>query len=52
MFTPKLTVRRCLLVGLMLASLVVLADSAARNELHNAMSDMAFSMSGTTAGGR
>ena len=51
MLIPVLTVRRLMLVGLMLASLVVLADSVAQNELHNAISDMAFSMSGTAPGG-
>jgi hypothetical protein len=51
MLIPKLTARRCTLLGLMLASLIVLADSVARNELHKAMSDMAFAMSGTAAGG-
>ena len=45
------TVRRFLLLGLGLASLVVLADSVVRNELQNAMSDMAFAMSGTAPGG-
>jgi hypothetical protein len=35
----------------MLASLVVLADSAAHNELQNAMGDMAFAISGTASGG-
>lgn len=53
MLIPTLTFRRCLLLGLALASLVVLADSFAQNELHNAMSDMAFSTSGTApSGGR
>jgi hypothetical protein len=46
MLIPTLTVRRCVLVGLMLTSLLVLADSAARNELQNATRDMAFAMSG------
>jgi hypothetical protein len=50
MLIPTLTVRRCALVGLMLASLLALADSAARNELQNAMSDMTFSMSGGASG--
>ena len=49
MLIPTLTIRRCLLLGLMLASLVILADSVARNELQNAMSDMAFAMSGTAS---
>ena len=49
MLIPALTLRRCLLLALMLASLVILADSVARNELHNAMSDMAFVMSGTAS---
>ena len=47
----KRTVRRFLLLGLGLAGLIVLADSVARNELQNAMSDMAFAMSGTAPGG-
>ena len=51
MHIPKPTARRCLLLGLMIAGLVVLADSVARNELHNAMSDMAFSISGTASDG-
>ena len=50
MLIPTLTVRRCVLLGLALASLLLLADSVAQNELHNAMSDMAFSMSGTGRG--
>lgn len=33
MLIPVLTIRRLALVGLMLVSLVVLADSAAHNEL-------------------
>ena len=49
MLIPVLTVRRCVLLVLMLASLVVLADSVAQNELQNAMSDMAFAMSGTAS---
>lgn len=51
MLIPVLTIRRLVLVGLMLASLVVLADSLAQNELQNAMNDMAFAMSGTAPGG-
>lgn len=47
MLIPTLTVHRCLLLGVMLTSLVVLADSVAQNELQNAMSDMAFAMPGT-----
>jgi len=50
MLIPMLTIRRLALVGLMLVSLVALADSMARNELHNAMSDMTFSMSGGAPG--
>lgn len=50
MLIPVLTIRRLTLVGLMLASLMVLADSMARNELQNAMSDMAFAMSGGASG--
>lgn len=46
MLIPTLTIRRLVLVGLMLVSLVALADSMARNELQNAMSDMALAMSG------
>ena len=49
MLNPVLTVRHCVLLMLMLASLVVLADSVARDELQNAMSDMAFAMSGTAS---
>lgn len=51
MLVPKFTVRRCMTLGLMLASLIVLADSVARHELQNAISDMAFVVSGTAAGG-
>ena len=51
MLIPVLTIRRLVLVGLMLASLVVLADSLAQSELQNAMNDMAFAMSGTAPGG-
>ena len=46
MLFPAFTLRRCILIGLMLASLAVLADSAAHNELQNAIGDMAFAMSG------
>ena len=50
MLMPRLTFRRFVLLGLMLASLVVLADSIAQNELENAMGDLAFAMSGTASG--
>lgn len=50
MLIPTLTIRRCILVGLMLVSLLVLADSAAHNELQRAMGDMAFVMSGGASG--
>lgn len=36
MLVPALTLRRCLLVGLMLVSLVKLADGIARYELRQA----------------
>ena len=52
MLIPALTVRRILLLGLMLASLVVLADNVARNELENAMGDLAFAMPGMAGGSR
>lgn len=46
MHTPKLTVRRCVLLGLLLASLVVLADGVARHELQQATGEMAFTVAG------
>ena len=51
MLIPVLTVRHCVLLGLMLAGFVVLADSAAQNESHSTVSDMAFSMLGTAPDG-
>ena len=50
MLIPTLTIRRCILVGFMLVSLLVLADSAAHSELQRAMGDMAFVMSGGASG--
>lgn len=51
MHFPVLTLRRCIFIGLMLASLVVLADSVAQNEVQKAMSDMALAMSGAAPDG-
>lgn len=50
MLLPKPTVRLCVLLGLALASLVLLADFVVQSELYNAVPSMAFSMSGKTAG--
>ncbi|GJE14841.1 MULTISPECIES: hypothetical protein [Methylobacterium] len=46
MLLPVLTVRRCLLVGLMLAGLIALADATARHELQTATGEMAFAAAG------
>ena len=46
MLIPVLTVRRWLLLGLMLASLVALADGVARHELQKATGEMAFAVAG------
>lgn len=42
MLLRVLTVRRCLILGVMLAALVALADGIARHELRQATSEMAF----------
>ncbi|XYD10164.1 hypothetical protein R1A27_06525 [Methylobacterium sp. NMS12] len=42
MLVPKLTFRRCMVLGLMLAALVALADGVARQELRQATNEMAF----------
>jgi hypothetical protein len=44
MLIPVLTIRRCLLLGLMLAGLIAVADGVARHELQRATSDMAFAV--------
>ena len=44
MLVPALTIRRCIVLGLMLASLVALADVVARYELRRATSEMAFAV--------
>lgn len=44
MYIPALTIRRCLLLALMLASLAALADGVARFELRRATSEMAFAV--------
>ena len=41
MLIPKLTVRRCVILGLMLTGLVVLADVVARQELMQAAGETA-----------
>lgn len=46
MLLPVLTVRRCLLVGLMLVSLIALADATARHELQKATGEIAFAVAG------
>lgn len=40
MLIPKLTVRRCVLLALMLVDLIVLADGIARYELQQAAGEM------------
>lgn len=47
MFIPRLTVRRCVLLGLMLAGLIVLADGFARHELQQATGEVAAMVTGT-----
>jgi hypothetical protein len=42
MFTPPSAIRRLMMLGLILASLVALADSVARHEVRRATSEMAF----------
>ena len=42
MLIPALTIRRCMLLALMLASLVALADGVARHELQRATGEMAI----------
>lgn len=42
MLVPALTIRRCLLLGLMLVSLVKLADGMARYELRQAAGAITF----------
>lgn len=49
MLVPALTVRRCLPLGLRLASLVVPPGSVAGTEFQNAKSDLAFALSGTAS---
>ncbi|APT31396.1 hypothetical protein MCBMB27_02105 [Methylobacterium phyllosphaerae] len=44
MLVPALTIRRCIVLGLMLGSLVALADGVARYELRRAASEMAFAV--------
>jgi len=44
MLVPALTIRRCLLLALMLASFVALADSVARHELQRATGEMALAV--------
>jgi hypothetical protein len=44
MLIPALTFRRCLMLGLMLAGLISLADGVARHELQRATSEMAFAV--------
>ena len=46
MLISTLTVRRCLLLGLMLACLIALADGVARHELQKAAGEMAFAVTG------
>ncbi|MCJ2048480.1 hypothetical protein [Methylobacterium sp. J-070] len=41
MLIPKLTVRRCVILGLMLTGLLALADGIARYELQQATGEMA-----------
>lgn len=48
MLLPVLSVRRFLLLGMMLAGLVALADGVARHELQRATSEMAFAMAGAS----
>jgi hypothetical protein len=48
MLIPVLTVRRFLLLGLMLAALIALADGVARHELQRATSEMAFAVAGAS----
>ena len=48
MLIPVLTVRRCMLLGLMLAGLVALADGIARHELQRATSELAFAVAGVS----
>ncbi|MGH1591801.1 hypothetical protein ACRBEV_29690 [Methylobacterium phyllosphaerae] len=47
MLIPKLTVRRCVLLGLMLAGLIMLADGFARHELQQATGEVAAIVIGT-----
>ncbi|WP_456686725.1 hypothetical protein [Bradyrhizobium sp. P5_C11_2] len=47
MLIPALTVRRCLLLGFMLAGLIVLADGFARHELQQASGEVAAMVAGT-----
>ena len=44
MLLPVLSVRRFLLLGMMLAGLVALADGVARYELQQATGEMAFTV--------
>ncbi|MBE7157400.1 MAG: hypothetical protein INR62_02995 [Rhodospirillales bacterium] len=46
MLLPVLSVRRFLLLGLMLAGLIALADGIARYELQQAAGEMAFAVAG------
>jgi hypothetical protein len=48
MLIPVLTVRRFLLLGLMLAALIALADGVARHELQRATNEMAFAVAGAS----
>ncbi len=48
MLIPRLTIRRCMILALLLAGLVVLADGVARHELQGATSEMAFAMAGVS----
>ncbi|MCJ2017155.1 hypothetical protein MKK84_06920 [Methylobacterium sp. E-065] len=48
MLLPVLSVRRFLLLGMMLASLVALADGIARYELQQATGGVAFTAAGAS----
>ncbi|APT35113.1 hypothetical protein MCBMB27_05822 (plasmid) [Methylobacterium phyllosphaerae] len=42
MIIPASAIRRLMMLGLMLAALIALADSVAQNEVRRATSEMAF----------
>ncbi|MBP1183778.1 hypothetical protein [Methylobacterium sp. PvR107] len=48
MLVPALPIRRCLLLGFMLAGLIALADGVARHELQQATGGVAFAVAGAS----